>query len=101
ACFFGGRHPFEGSMLRLTRTTRLPHEVILLLEGQIVAEWVELLEAECLTLLRSDQNVLLDLSQVSYLDRRAARLLRDLAARSVQLINCPPLVADLVTEDAP
>jgi anti-anti-sigma regulatory factor len=88
-------------MLRLTRTTRLPHEVILLLEGQIVAEWVELLEAECLTLLRSDQNVLLDLSRVSYVDRRAARLLRDLAARSVQLINCPPLVADLVTEDAP
>ena len=88
-------------MLRLTRTTRFPHEVILVLEGQIVAEWVELLEAECLTLLRSDQNVLLDLSQVSYLDRRAARLLRDLAARSVQLINCPPLVADLVTEDAP
>ena len=87
-------------MLRLTRTTRLPHDVILLLEGQIVAEWVELLEAECLTLLQTDQNVLLDLSQVSYLDRRAARLLRDLAARSVKLINCPPLVADLVTDDA-
>jgi len=87
-------------MLRLTRTTRLPHEVIVLLEGQIVAEWVELLEAECLTLLRTDQKVLLDLSQVSYLDRRGARLLRDLAARSVQLINCPPLVAELVTEDA-
>jgi len=87
-------------MLRLTRTTRFPHEVILVLEGQIVAEWVELLEAECLTLLQVDQNVLLDLSRVSYLDRRAARLLRDLAARSVQLINCPPLVAELVTEDA-
>jgi anti-anti-sigma regulatory factor len=87
-------------MLRLTRTTRLPHDVILLLEGQIVAEWVELLEAECLTLLQTDQNVLLDLSRVSYLDRRAARLLRDLAARSVKLINCPPLVADLVKEDA-
>jgi anti-anti-sigma regulatory factor len=87
-------------MLRLTRTTRLPHEVVVLLEGQIVAEWVELLEAECLTLLQTDQQVLLDLSRVSYLDRRAARLLRDLAARSVQLINCPPLVADLVREDA-
>lgn len=87
-------------MLRLTRTTRLPHEVILLLEGQIVAEWVELLEAECLTLLQTDQKVLLDLSQVGYIDRRAARLLRDLAARSVQLINCPPLVAQLVMEDA-
>ena len=88
-------------MLRLTRTTRLPHEVVLLLEGQIVAEWVELLEAECLTLLRTDQSVLLDLSRVRYLDRRAARLLRELAGQSVQLINCPPLVADLVTEDAP
>jgi len=87
-------------MLRLTRTTRLPHEVVLVLEGQIVAEWVELLEAECLTLLRTDQNVLLDLCRVSYLDRRAARLLRDMAARSVKLINCPPLVADLVREDA-
>jgi anti-anti-sigma regulatory factor len=87
-------------MLRLTRTNRLPHDVVLLLEGQIVAEWVELLEAECLTLLQTDQNVLLDLARVSYIDRRAAKLLRDLAARSVKLVNCPPLVADLVTEDA-
>jgi anti-anti-sigma regulatory factor len=87
-------------MLRLTRTTRLPHEVTLLLEGQIVAEWVELLEAECLTLLQADQNVLLDLSLVSYLDGRGARLLRDLSARSVKLINTPPLVAELVMEDA-
>jgi anti-anti-sigma regulatory factor len=87
-------------MLRLTRTTRLPNEVILVLEGQIVAEWVALLEAECQSLLRTDQQLLLDLSGVSYLDRRAARLLRALAARSVVLLNCPPLVADLVREDA-
>lgn len=87
-------------MLRVTRTTRLPHEVILVLEGQIVGEWVGLLEVECQTLLQTDQTVLLDLSRVGYLDRRAARLLRDLAARSVELINCPPLVADLVREDA-
>ena len=87
-------------MLRLTRTTRLPHEVVLVLEGQIVAEWVGLLEAECQPLLGTDQALLLDLSGVSYIDRRAARLLRALAARSVQLINCPPLVADLVREDA-
>jgi anti-anti-sigma regulatory factor len=86
-------------MLRLTRTTRLPHEVILVLEGQIVAEWVGLLEAECQALLQTNQQVLLDVSGVSYLDRHAARLLRALAAGSVQLINCPPLVAELVRED--
>ena len=88
-------------MLRLTRTARLPHEAVLVLEGQIVAEWVDLLEAECLELLGTHGKVLLDLANVSYLDRRAVRLLRELAARSVTLINCPPLVDELVKEDAP
>ncbi len=87
-------------MLRLTRTTRLPHEVVLVLEGQIVAEWVGLLEEECLELLGNGQKVLLDLANVSYLDRRGARLLRDLADRAVMIINCPPLVDELVREDA-
>lgn len=92
-------------MLRLTRTSRLHSEavldeVILVLEGQIVAEWVDLLEAECLELLGSHGKVLLDLANVSYLDGRAVRLLRRLATRSVNLINCPPLVEELVREDA-
>lgn len=87
-------------MLRLTRTNRLPHQVVLMLEGQIVAEWVELLEGECARLLQTEPTVLLDLANVSYVDRRGARLLRDLAAGPVTLINCPPLVEDLVREDA-
>ena len=87
-------------MLRLTRTSKPPHEVILLLEGQIVAQWVRLLEDECRELLSADQRVLLDLSGVSYLDRQAARLLRELSDRSVRLINCPPMVDQLVREDA-
>ncbi len=87
-------------MVRLTRTTRLPHEVVLVVEGQIVAEWVGLLEEECRKLTGTDQRVLLDLAGVSFIDRRGARLLRDLAAQSVTLINCPPLVDELVREDA-
>ena len=87
-------------MLRLTRTSRLPTEVVLVLEGQIVAQWVELLEAECLDLLGTGRTLFLDLADVSYLDRRAVRLLRELATRSVTLINCPPLVDELVREDA-
>lgn len=87
-------------MLRVTRTARPPNEVVLLLEGQIVAQWVGLLEHECLHLLEADPRLLIDLSGVSYLDRRAARLLRDLAERSVKLINCPPLVEALIREDA-
>ena len=90
----------EHSMLRLTRVTRLPQEVVLILEGQIVAQWVELLEAQCLELLATDRKLFLDLAGVTYLDRRAVRLVRELAARSVTLINCPPLVGELVKEDA-
>jgi anti-anti-sigma regulatory factor len=88
-------------MLRLTRTARLTREVVLVLEGQIVAEWVELLEAECLELLGTDRKLFLDLANVTYLDQRGARLLRKLAGRSVTLINCPPLMDELVREDAP
>ncbi|HEY8258017.1 MAG TPA: STAS domain-containing protein [Gemmatimonadales bacterium] len=87
-------------MLRLTRTIRLPHDVVLVLEGQIVGEWVELLEAECLELLDTHRKLFLDLANVSYLDRRGVRLLGKLAARSVILINCPSLLYELVEEDA-
>jgi anti-anti-sigma regulatory factor len=88
-------------MLRLTRTTQLPHEVVLKAEGQIVAEWVELLEEECLQLVGPERRVLLDLADVSYLDRRAVRLLRELVTTgSVTIVNCPPLVEELLREDA-
>jgi len=94
------RFRFEDSMLRVTRVTPKPDEVILVLEGRLYGEWVELLEDECAQLLRTDRRVLLDLASVSFVDRRGARLLRDLAMGRVSLINCPPLVDELVREDA-
>lgn len=87
-------------MLRLTRTSRRPREVVLKAEGQIVAEWVRLLERECLELTGRDQEVVLDLGDVSYLDSRAVRLLKALAAGPVSIINCSPLVEELLAEEA-
>ena len=87
-------------MLRLTRTAQSPSEVVLKAEGQIVAEWVGLLEAECRELLGGDQRVMLDLGDVSYLDRQAVRVLRELSRGALALVNCPPLVAELLTEDS-
>ena len=86
-------------MLRLTRTTRHTGEVVLILEGRLYGEWVALLEDECTHLLQTHRRVLLDLASLSFVDRRGARLLRDLRNR-VDLINCPPLVDELVREDA-
>jgi anti-anti-sigma regulatory factor len=86
-------------MLRLTRTAPGTSEVVLKAEGQIVGEWVALLESECRELLAMERHVALDLSNVSYLDTQAVRLLRELTRGSLGLVNCPPLVEQLLTED--
>ena len=88
-------------MLRLTRTTLSQSEVVLKAEGQLVGEWVGLLEAECRDLMGSNgagRKILLDLGDVSYLDRQAVRVVRELIRESVGIIHCPPLVEELLTE---
>ena len=79
-------------MLRLTRTSLGTSEVVLKAQGQIVGEWVALLESECRELLATERQVTLDLSEVSYLDHQAVRLLRELSLGSLGLVICPPLV---------
>jgi anti-anti-sigma regulatory factor len=86
-------------MLRLTRTSPGTSDVVLKAEGQIVGEWVALLESECRELLATERHVALDLSDVSYLDRQAVRVLRELTRGSLGLVNCPTLVEQLLTED--
>lgn len=86
-------------MLRLTRSTHLRGHVVLKAEGQIVAEWVRLLEDECRSLTHGDGRLVLDLADVSYLDQGAVRLLRSLAAGNVSLVNCPPLLEELLAEE--
>lgn len=90
-------------MLRLTRLTQSAQrgsEIVLKAEGQIVAEWVPVLEAECRELLGTDQVVVLDLGAVSYLDTRAVGLLRRLTGGPLKLVNCSPLIEELLTVDA-
>lgn len=86
-------------MLRLTRSTDLPGHVVLKAEGRLVAEWVRLLADECRALADRDGRLVLDLAGVSYLDQGAVRLLRSLAADNVSLVNCPPLVEELLAEE--
>jgi anti-anti-sigma factor len=88
-------------MLRLTRTAETPDEVVIKAQGQIVAEWVSVLEEEVLRLAARDHQVVLDMGEVNYLDSRAVRLIRTLAAGPVSLVNCSPLVEELLAEDLP
>jgi anti-anti-sigma regulatory factor len=86
-------------MLRITRTESSPSHVLLKAEGQIIAEWVALLEGECRKLLEADQRVVLDLGAVTYLDRNAIHVLRTLNAGNLSFSNCSPLIEELLTEE--
>lgn len=87
-------------MLRITRTALSPSETAVKAEGQIIAEWVGLLETECRELLAANHRVVLDLGGVSNLDGRAVLVLRELSAANLELSNCSPLIEELLAEGA-
>jgi anti-anti-sigma regulatory factor len=88
-------------VLRLTRTAESRNRIVLKAEGRIVAEWVSVLEDECRELATRDRRVVLDLADVSYLDGRAVKLIRTLTAGRVSIVNCSPLVEELLAEEVP
>lgn len=83
-------------MLRITKVTDGPRKVTLKLEGRIVAEWVSLLAKECLDLRAQKMNVLLDCSDVSYVDDNGAEMLRRVMSESVATLGCSGLVDSLL-----
>jgi anti-anti-sigma regulatory factor len=63
------------------------------LEGQIIGPWVDELERTCDRLLTLSP-ITLDLSGVSFIERRGVQLLRSLGTRGVPLLHCSPFVAE-------
>lgn len=84
-------------MLRITKAVQNRSLVTLKAEGRIVSEWVPVLEEECLTCLREGQQVRLDLSEVSFIDRRGVEMLKQIRSENLQIINCPALIGHLLT----
>jgi len=70
--------------------------VVLMVEGRIVGEWADVLEDECLDLIRSGLVVILDLSAVVFIDRRGLAALDRLVRIGSTIRSCTPLIADLL-----
>ncbi len=83
----------QGMMMRITIADDQAESATLKVEGRIAADWVELLERECRTLLRQRKHLFLDLSAVTVIDSRAAAMLRRLRAHEVEIVNCPSLLS--------
>lgn len=66
---------------------------VLQLEGQIIGPWVDELQRTCDRLLAA-RPITLDLTHVSFVERRGVELLRALGTRGVPLLHCSPFVAE-------
>lgn len=64
------------------------------LEGLVIGPWVDELNGLCERCLARGARPILDLSEVSFVDREGIELLRDLELRGVAFLNCSPFVAE-------
>jgi anti-anti-sigma regulatory factor len=87
-------------MLRIT-AAETPRLVTLRLEGCIAAEWVAELRNECQRWLEDGRRLCLDLQHVTFVDRRGALMLRELACERLRILSCPALVRETLNTVRP
>ncbi len=71
-------------------------EVTLKLEGQLLGDWVSVLEEECRKLLQEKKTLTLEMAEVTYVNQPGLDLLRRLAAQNVELANCSSVIENLL-----
>ena len=81
-------------MLRISHVESPDRAVILRLEGQVIGPWVDELNRSCEGVLATGASVILDLSEVWFVDRSGVELVRSLANRRVAVSNCSRFVAE-------
>jgi hypothetical protein len=83
-------------VLRLTWIDNAQRGRLLLVEGEIVDEWSDILERECSeSRRRGDPPHELDLSGTTHVDRRGLETLRRLADRGFRIVGENPLIAEV------
>ncbi len=87
-------------MLRITAKTTNGSSVTLKLEGKIKTDWVNILERECRTLISQRKNVVLDFSDVVYIDHSGVGMVRKLPNGKVTIVNAPDFITDLLQREA-
>lgn len=81
-------------MLRISRVESPDAATLIRLEGQVRGPWVEELRRACEQFLATGNGLILDLTDVSFIDMDGVALCRRLADRKVRLLRCSPFVAE-------
>jgi anti-anti-sigma regulatory factor len=80
-------------VLRISLVEALDEAVTLRLEGQLRGPWVEELRRSCDQFLATGSGLILDLTEVSFIDMDGVALCRRLRDRKVAFLHCSPFVA--------
>lgn len=80
-------------MLKISESSE-SGQATLQLAGRLAGEWVHELKTACEGARAEHRRVLLDLSDVTFVDRVGAVLIRDLQRQGISLINCSPFVTE-------
>lgn len=85
-------------MLRISTIHESEQRVRLALEGWLVGPWVDELRRESEQQLSEAKAVRLDVANVLFIDPRGVALLRELAGRQVEYVNCSTFVSQQLKE---
>lgn len=88
-------------MLKITEHAEPDGTAMLYLEGQINGPWLAEVRRCCDRALASARRLTIDLANVSFVDRDALVLFRELKDREVTIANCSPFVAEQLKEIEP
>lgn len=77
-------------MLRISIVSTNHESMFLRLEGSVSGAWVDELRHVAESALADGLAIVMDCKGVSFIDRRAQRLISELLARKVTLLNCSP-----------
>ena len=83
-------------MLWIEKQEGSDSKAVLKLEGQLLGDWVSVLEEECRKMLEENEKLTLEMAEVTYVNQRGVDLLRRLTAEKVELVNCSSLIKSLL-----
>ena len=85
-------------MLRISINTNSDKSIRLSVEGWLVGPWVEELRQQSERALAESQRVALDLEKLLFVDPPGAALLKELAERQVERLNCSTFISRQLEE---
>jgi len=83
-------------VLRIDKVYENLFTVKLKLEGTLVGEWVSLLKEKILECLENNRKVLLDFSELRFIDEDGMEMLKRMPSEKIKITNCPKFIDELL-----